>query len=190
MAKATKAERERRALESTAYHEAGHAVAAIESRRAILLLTIVPTDESHGHMLKTKTPDWVRPDINEDRRTTAWLEREILLGLAGPAAEARFTGRRNHVGASSDYKSVVNLASHLYGFGKVLQTYVDYMVARAEAFVAAPLHWVQIEYLAAALMEHRTLKPKAIREACRAAKDDLPRFRVLSEAQRAEYESR
>jgi hypothetical protein len=189
MAKSSRADRERRALECTAYHEAGHAVASLELRRGVREVSIVPAESSLGHMRNTKTPASFRPDINTDSRTSAWIEREVLIGLAGMAAEARFAGRRNHVGASGDYNTVSNLASHHYGYGKVLTKYLDYMIARAEAFVATPHHWVQIEDLAAALMVHRLMKPRAIREVCRAAIQDGKRIHTLHKAQIAEEEA-
>ncbi|WP_052315628.1 hypothetical protein [Singulisphaera acidiphila] len=177
-------------LETTAYHEAGHAVAATMLKRAICELSIVPTEDSLGHILKTKPPDGFRPDINGDNRTLAWIEREVLIGLAGPAAEAKHVGRYDHRGARGDYKMAANLASHHHGFGKVLEKYLDYMVARAEDFVAAPHHWVQIEDLAAAILVHKVMKPKAIREVCRAAMNDSPRIIALGKSWMAEEERR
>lgn len=184
--RASKSDRAHLALEQTAYHEAGHAVAALALNRAIRELSIVPTENSLGHLKNTKAPDSFRPDINVDNRTTTWIEREVLIGLAGPAAEARHVGRYNHLAAAGDHKMVANLASHHHGFGKVLTKYLDYMAARAEAFVAAPNHWVQIEDLAAALLIHQFMKPKAIREVCRAAMCNGPRILALAKSQMAE----
>ena len=85
----------KRRLEALAHHEAGHAVAAVELRRAINYVTIIPENDSLGHC---SFPD---PKF-DDRRLAAWIEREVLIGLCGGAAEAKLIGRRNHRGAMGD----------------------------------------------------------------------------------------
>lgn len=70
--------------EATAYHEAGHAVVALLLGRPVAYVSVLP-DRKHLGVCAFKNPVF-RP--SED-----WLEREILISLAGLAAEARHTGR-------------------------------------------------------------------------------------------------
>jgi ATP-dependent Zn protease len=98
-------------LERTAYHEAGHAVAACIYHRRFRHATIVPNKEqgSLGHCLYTELHNF-HPDMEQDRRTLAWIEREILVGLAGATALAHLTGRLTWEGASSDWRDAYDLA--------------------------------------------------------------------------------
>lgn len=188
MSMSTKADRERRRLEAVAYHEAGHAVASLALRRAIRFVSIVPEAETLGRLKLTKAPATMRLDIDAEHRTKAWIEREILITFAGPAAEAHFTGRRNHIGAAGDFKQAVDIASYHHGLGKVLTKYLDYMMARSEAFITAAQQWVQVERLVEFLLEERHLQPKRVREICRTAAADGKRILELARAQMEEEE--
>ena len=100
---------------------------------------------------------------------SAWIEHEVMFGLAGPIAEAGLTGHHNYVGASSDYRDVVDLVSDLYGYDEVLSKWLDYMVARTWAFVRHPWRWVKIEALAAELLIHKRLSAERAQKICHGA---------------------
>jgi ATP-dependent Zn protease len=165
-----KAERERRKLESTAYHEAGHAVACIELGRPFKSVTIVPGDGTRGQITMTPVPAWLMPDVDRSPRATRWIEREISYLLAGLAAEHRFASRNNWLGAHDDISNARELASFLYPFGSpVLKKYLAFMEELARMFVSVDKNWRRIEKLAAALIEHRTLSARESKELCRLA---------------------
>jgi hypothetical protein len=138
-------------------------------------------------VLKTIPPESIRPDINDDSRTRKWIDREIMVALAGVLAEAKFTGRRDHIGASGDYSQAIDLGSHFYGYDEVLTTYIDFMLALTRAKVEHPYQWIQIEALAAALIEHRHIGARKAREICgqayrnRARRDELSRAFIEQE---------
>ncbi len=79
--------------EATAYHEAGHAVMALTLGRPVACVSILPGREFLGTCEFGKAV--FRP--SED-----WLEREMLIALAGIAAEARHTGDYAWDGAARD----------------------------------------------------------------------------------------
>src|SRR5262245_53569141 len=81
--------------EVTAYHEAGHAVVALALGRPVDRVSILPDRVNLG--LCEFRKGVFRP--SED-----WVEREILIALAGPAAEAQFTGDYAWDGAARDYR--------------------------------------------------------------------------------------
>src|SRR5207244_3145945 len=87
--------------EATAYHEAGHAVMALALGRPVDCVSIRATREHLGLCEFRKAV--FRP--SED-----WLEREILISLAGVAAEARFTGNYAWDGAARDVRYAHGLA--------------------------------------------------------------------------------
>src|SRR5436305_1804383 len=98
-------------LECTAYHEAGHAVAAFALRRAVRRVSVVPdvAADSVGRCAYGSLADTFRPDVdNASSKTRARAECVIMLALAGGIAEALFKGRHNHGGAGRDYASALD----------------------------------------------------------------------------------
>jgi ATP-dependent Zn protease len=158
-------------LSRTAYHEAGHAVMAYEFGHATHHVTIVPDREvgSLGHHQSAPFPAWLKPDIEINSRTEKRIEQEILVRLAGMAAEQKFCGRNNWKGAGSDFHSAIDMASYVFGMGKLLDKYMSFMVERARAQMSHPRIWVQVEAVAEALLKRQTLSGKQIREICRDA---------------------
>src|SRR5271154_137066 len=90
------------AAEHTAYHEAGHAVMALALGRPVDHVSILPDAQFLGHCEFRKAV--FRP--SED-----WLEREMLIALAGAAAEARHTGEYAWDAADRDRASAEELAA-------------------------------------------------------------------------------
>src|SRR5215831_19274057 len=80
---------------ATAYHEAGHAVAALALDRPVVKVSILADRDRAGICFFGKSV--YRP--SED-----WLEREVLIALAGLAAEARQTGEYDHDAAARDLR--------------------------------------------------------------------------------------
>jgi integrase len=121
----------------TAYHEAGHAVARFVLGRRIDRVSIIPDDESLGHVR-----GYVLRKIGEDwdytLRDVQLLEDEIVSMLAGEVTETRLTGRENPVGAQHDRDNAAMLAVHLEG-PDVAEPYLNYLEARARALIGA--HW-------------------------------------------------
>jgi len=98
-------------LKKTAYHEAGHAVAACEYRRKFSYVTIAPEEDSLGHVLYQHLGKNFHPEYDEMSKVRAKLEKAILISLAGHAAERIFSGKNNWLGSSNDIHSVVDYAS-------------------------------------------------------------------------------
>ena len=86
--------------ETTAYHEAGHAVVALALDRPVHRVSVLPNRERLGQCEFGKGR--FRP--SEDA-----LEREILIALAGFAAEARHTGNYGREEANRDLRYVRRL---------------------------------------------------------------------------------
>jgi ATP-dependent Zn protease len=178
--------RQRRRLVETAYHEAGHAVACMTLKRPFKRVTIVPEGDSLGHILKRNCPKSIRPDIVVNCRSFRWIEREIICALAGLAAEHRFAGRHNWRGAGSDFSHAVDLAGNLYFEPAVSSRYLAFMVEQAKCLVAASRVWIEIQAIAAALMERETL---SAREAKQVIRDETPHGRKLAELDRRVIEA-
>jgi hypothetical protein len=165
-------------LESTAFHEAGHAAAAFHLGVAVKEVSIVPDigAERLGHCAGYGYPDWFSPDALIDDRSRALAEREIIVMFAGPAAEARARGRRDHVGAGGDdYRYAIDLASRFCGSIEETTAYVAWLALRAQNLIHDPFVWFGVEALAAALLARRTLTGRKARAAYRAGQDEFRR---------------
>src|SRR5687768_10085396 len=100
---------------TTAYHEAGHAIAAWHLDLKFKHVTIIPEEESLGHLLHSKPPKWFRPDIEDTDRIRMRGERHIIVSLAGQIAEAKYRGRRPSWGMDGDNQIAVDMASRFCG---------------------------------------------------------------------------
>ena len=103
-------------IDATAYHEAGHAVAACEYRIAIKELSIISDEQTHGRML-FKTPiDLEAIDYDNSNRTRIRAELQIIVALAGGIAQRRRSARsmrRWHT--EGDHKFAAGIAMRLNG---------------------------------------------------------------------------
>jgi ATP-dependent Zn protease len=75
---------------ATAYHEAGHAVANIVLGFEVTHCTIVPKDDTVGHV-EHPHPIW-KYGLSVRRERTTWGRRAIVTCYAGLAAEHYFCG--------------------------------------------------------------------------------------------------
>lgn len=87
---------------NVAYHEAGHAVVALWLRRRAGTISIEADDAkgSAGHVCLPPIKSFSEWEF-EPEKYRRFIEREILIALAGPEAEFILTGRRNLVGAGA-----------------------------------------------------------------------------------------
>ncbi len=142
-----------RQRERTAYHEAGHAVIAHRCGVRFSYVTIVPGEHSLGHLLHHKWSRRFAPEVTLTPVMRERLESRILAALAGGLAEKKWSGRYNAQGSQADRTAAINMAGFIGGEGRVLEKYLAWLWARAEAMIE--VCWPDIGAVAAALMEHR-----------------------------------
>ncbi len=144
----------RLALTATAYHEAGHAVAAFFARVPFKHVTIKPDGDMNGHVR------YVRPR----RLTWAGQHARGMVALAGETAQCRFEPRsaRGHHGAS-DRATVAMLALDVGGGPAVVNALIGLWQAQADELVEG--RWDCIERVAATLLERETLTAAEVRDA-------------------------
>jgi ATP-dependent Zn protease len=161
-------------LECTAYHEAGHAVAAIALPRGVKQVSIVPDEErgSLGHCRNSELPSLVRLEYEDSPYLRRSVELECITFCAGGIAETKRRGRRNHTGARADMNNAFELASRLFG-DEVGEKYLSYLHARAAQLLERPEHWAAVEYVARELLEHQTITGRHAKELFRQAELDL-----------------
>jgi hypothetical protein len=161
--------RESQRVQELAYHEAGHAVAQIEFKHSFKHVTIVRTEPPLGHVEPGRKPKSINLDSYLPPRAARWIEDEILICLAGPAAEFRIKGRYNWRGARGDMDRVFELTNYLHGDNEIIGLYLKYMIARAKGQVVSQFWWPQIDALAKALVERQQLTSKQARKVCKQA---------------------
>ena len=140
---------------STAFHEAGHVVAAWSRGVRIHSATIDPTPGFRGHTLHANPLRGIRRNSSlaymRDRAESA-----IVIYLAGPEAQQRRSPRswRSHDG-DSDYERAFELATGLNGSEEAVHAYLDWLTVVARDEIAAL--WPHVETVAHALVARRTL---------------------------------
>ncbi len=154
-----------KALESTAHHEAGHAVAAYQLGQPIKSVTIIPDDDSLGSVSTGpyfSGDEWDQligvnsKDISGGMQQR--LENDVLVSLVGPAAQKRFNpfGYRKFHG-EQDRKIAMNWLEKLEGDNIILGHYFRMFDLRAHNFVQRSTNWGLICHLAETLLAKPTL---------------------------------
>ena len=135
----------------TAYHEAGHAVVALALDRPVHRVSVLPNQE---HLGKCEFRKGVQ------RGSVDFIEQEILISLAGMAAEARLTGRYDRGGAGRDLRYVRTLALQR-ATEKQLDRYERRMLSKVENLMGDDTLWAAVESIAKELMAHGQISGRA-----------------------------
>lgn len=139
--------------EVTAYHEAGHAVIALCLDRPVHRVSVLPNSERLGQCEFGKG----RFKPSEDS-----LEREILIALAGLAAEARHTGRYQMEAANRDLRYVRRLVLERKS-ERAAPRYEERLLSKVEAMLSDDATWQAVELIAAELLKHGVISGRAAR---------------------------
>lgn len=156
----------RKRLVKTAYHEAGHAVAALVKTVPYKYVTILPDEESQslGHILQDgKFVDYAALEAGELTPTKLnRIERYLMVLLAGGLAEKGYSGRYNQIGASSDRYKAADIALSLEGDGEGASLYLGLLNHRTKAVIGN--HWRDVVTVAEALLSRQTLTSEEVRQ--------------------------
>jgi hypothetical protein len=155
-------------LELTAYHEAGHAVAAVVLGARVRLMTLEPEEPDDGPPRMGETQVAWKPGKWPERE---YRERASQVALAGPVAEMLYSGDPYHPGFvvawTADWRAALELASGLWpteaqriegleGFTRAVYRWLD-----------AEPQWSAVAALADELLAQETLEREAIHEIVR-----------------------
>ena len=140
--------------EATAYHEAGHAVMSLALGRPVASVSARARRELLGVVAFGKAV--FRP--SED-----WVEREMLISLAGLAAEAIHTGEYAWDAASKDYDFAADLARERAGNPRKAERLLRRALSKAEHLLSQEANWRAVERLAAELLRRGEVSGRAAR---------------------------
>jgi hypothetical protein len=166
-----KSSRDMSKLKRTAYHEAGHAVAAYALRRAFRSVTIVPGEDFLGKIWLTKLSTF-HPEYDNSSKTNRRVEEGIIINYAGFVAEGIFTGRNDYRGAHHDLVCAAALASNMVGSAEEEDAYLNYLWISTKNLMKLPHWWSATEALAKTLLEKKTLNHKHAKQVIQKAVED------------------
>jgi ATP-dependent Zn protease len=146
---------------STAFHEAGHAVAARELGLAVRYATIVPEPGSLGHIRYYEWPLTQQPDVRWTPAVRIRCENSIIVALAGPTAEQRHTDRWDHVGASGDYEAAADMALRVCVTSESSDAYMAWLGIRTNELIDQ--QWASIHAVATALLKRSRIGARTLR---------------------------
>jgi len=150
---------------ATAYHEAGHAVACYYLGVKVKSATVVPDKDkgTHGHVRYEKMFRGLDPEIDLSGRARLQMERNIIISLAGAAAQRRYSKQSwRHYHGASDFDAVADLALRIGGDSDGANKFLDWLDHRTDQLVKT--RWQDIECVARALLERKTMKGSEIVE--------------------------
>jgi hypothetical protein len=172
--------RSEKRLEATAYHEAGHAIAAWWLQLPFKRVTITPNADagSLGHLLHDRAPKWFNPEIKAGDRQRLRAERHIITGFAGQIAEGKYRGRRPRYGMDSDNSQAVNMATYFCISTDTTEALLHFCFLSSRDLIAK--WWWAVEAVALALLDRTTLSCEEVKEVIHSESDRLisaPRLR-------------
>lgn len=138
----------------TAFHEAGHAVMALSLGRDVHKVSILPNSLHQGICELKKGR--VKPAKD-------WLETEVLILLAGLAAEAKFSGQYAWQGARQDLRMARSLVHSRAGTEKQAEKLERRMLDKAEYLLEDDTTWLAVTKIAKELLTHQTISGRAAR---------------------------
>lgn len=156
--------------DSTLYHEAGHAVIALQQGVGVKSITVQPTANYLGLTSHYPIGDWFRPDVAWSPRVADRIDRHVRIALAGAAAERIWASDRDDLPShwekaaeqswQSDMDSAVDLA--LYRT-RAADEYLQWLQQEVQLLLSAETHWESVEAVAAALKIKPRLTAKDIK---------------------------
>ena len=140
--------------ELTAYHEAGHAVIALLMGRSVQKVSIIPSQNKLGAVTMQK---------GRSKQVQDKLEAEMLILLAGMAAEGRKSGKYNLQGASQDLRMVEKLALSRAGNPKQATKLIHKTLDKTQHLLSNKATWAAVKSIANELLEHESISGRAAR---------------------------
>lgn len=165
---------------ATAYHEAGHAVAALILNAIPTKVTIEPGQDYQGMVERRsfagKLDEYGKPNARE----RLLIEKDVIILLAGEIAQRQYHARsvRSSHGRG-DRVAALYFLEHVTHDPEALTHYSRFLARRATLLIKR--HWYQVEALAQALLVEGTINGKRVRLIC---EDAMRRMIATRRAQR------
>lgn len=142
----------------TAHHEAGHAVLQFCLNLGCVQVTIVPDHEKGFAGVANHGGEWPTDEDAEQLRTfaeEAFFLRHAIADYAGAEACRRAGYTDWRLGADDDYRNAMDMVNRITHDAESIR-HLD-AIARRRAVVLVEYYWPEIEAVATALLESKTL---------------------------------
>jgi len=136
----------------TAYHESGHAVMALLMGRPVKKVSIIPSQNRLGACTIQK---------GRSKQVQDKIEAEMMILLAGMAAEGRKSGQYNVAGAAQDLRGVETLAMTRAGNVRQAQKLIHRMLDKTQHLLSEKSTWKAVKVIANELLEHESISGRA-----------------------------
>jgi hypothetical protein len=190
-------------VNGAAYHESGHAVVALFLHRRLKVVSLTGQQDAYRHVLAYRGPlteerlevaSHAGPGLaSMDNRSRNWIEREVMISLAGPLVELRAADGQRPMETGGEVVLIppaVNerfsprMGSGIQGTGPsggdhafvsdllrgvtngdeaLARAWEDFLSHRTDHLICSPLIWPRIEAVALALEERGTLRGSEVR---------------------------
>jgi hypothetical protein len=150
--------RSRAVDESTAYHEAGHLVAAYFLGIPLGRIAVTIDEDSAGRFMRRLKFRAGELDVGNSYRSKLKAERLAQVCLAGIVAQQRYSPssvRSWH--ANRDYQTAHELVSAISGSQEEVQAYLNLILVRAQMMFEDSYRWRCVDAVAGGLLEKETL---------------------------------
>jgi len=168
-------QRKPKSLMQTAYHEAGHGVAASLMKIRFTRLSIISDEDSLGRMSGSKWTSNFNPEYTDQKILRSRIERHIIVLLAGYAAVMIFAGVKNRQGAKSDFHTAANLGSYVCGNSEEIGSYMDWLVERTKNILSNSINRAAVEALARELLVNKEIGYKKAKAIIKASDEEWER---------------
>jgi hypothetical protein len=159
-----------------AHHEAAHTVFHLKLGMRQGRVTIRP-DASRGTLgqAQLRRPKWINhppTPAREEQRLRIQAENEILALYAGRIAQAKYAGRGIDWGHEGDDQYAMRLATHCVSEQDDVR-YAFLVYCQKQAAQAVEAWWPEIQAVAQALFERKTLSARECRDVIAAIPDEV-----------------
>lgn len=144
--------------QSSACHQAGHAVAAWYHNIDVKLITIKPASDALGRAQHPNPLQGVDTAWDTSTRARIRMERLVSVCLAGPLAQRKFSlvgFRRSH--AEDDWQQAVDLLSYFVVSHEELEAYFRLLQIQTQNLLSLDFVWQNVLNLATVLLKRETL---------------------------------
>jgi len=147
--------------EHAAYHEAAHAVISLLLRVPFRHISVVASEESRGRMVQGPILEIREERDNPSTRTRLWLERRMMVRLAGPAASSLLGWGE---AGGSDWAEARAMARRACATEAEAAAFERWLYERALNMLREPATWEAVRLVAAALQRSGRLGVRTVRQ--------------------------
>ncbi len=153
--------------EATAYHEAGHALLGVLSGARLRVVTIDPDWDDGPERFGDTQLEWPVSHPN-DRQ---WLEKSVLVALAGPVAEMIHAGEPFHPALvpewASDWQLAWDAAERAFPDHQRRLAWLEECTRTLHRLLSADENWAALAAIVDHLLAHETLEGEDVEEIVR-----------------------